>query len=344
MLWVGIIVGFGGVVSCLFYPTLVDSFLFGFPEKLRSFLASLMEAPPHPDDDLYLTSSLIGYLRAGITLDSALEKIALELPSGSPKQLRLRRILLGNPDSDFLSKYLRSAVENGSPALAALTGIERALQSRRKLQLKARGITGHCRAQAEVLSWLPWLLAIAIILVDFSWFLSATRSSIAWAFWAAAVGLSGLGRQWMSKLLSSALKAKSAAEKMEEVILPDFTLRTLSEIAQGKDVETAMENSMQSIGNTHFRELFFALGKPGGHIGGVMRLRGILRQAAQTGAPVRDELLNFLGDHHAEMESRWEERVLRLPVVLLAPLFLCFFPASLLVLAGLLLPLLREAW
>ncbi|MGZ3682277.1 MAG: hypothetical protein ACXVCI_00375, partial [Bdellovibrionota bacterium] len=58
---------------------------------------------------------------------------------------------------------------------------------------------------------------------------------------------------------------------------------------------------------------------------------------------VREELSNFLQDLSAELESRWEERVQRLPVALLGPLFVCFFPGSLLVLIGLLLPLFRRS-
>jgi hypothetical protein len=39
------------------------------------------------------------------------------------------------------------------------------------------------------------------------------------------------------------------------------------------------------------------------------------------------------------MEGRWEERAQRLPVTMMAPLFLCFFPACILVLLGLVVPL-----
>jgi pilus assembly protein TadC len=70
------------------------------------------------------------------------------------------------------------------------------------------------------------------------------------------------------------------------------------------------------------------------------QLASLLRHATLTGAPVRDDLQAFLQEHFQELEARWEERVQRLPVALLLPLFLCFFPAALLVLAGLFLPLL----
>jgi hypothetical protein len=219
--------------------------------------------------------------------------------------------------------------------------MERALKSRRKLHLKARGITGQCRAQAEVLSWLPWLLALAIILLDFSWFLAAAGSSLAWALWAIAVGISGLGRHWMRSVIRHALAPSNETERLEEEVLPDFTLRTLAEISQGRDVEAAAEQALRSLGNISFRELYL---KNSSHRGGIARLRAILLQASRTGAPVREELLSFLSDQQAETESRWEERVQRLPIALLAPLFTCFFPASMLVLGGLLLPLLLEAW
>jgi|GEM_PF-6210959 len=340
MSWTLLIAGGCGTLLTLFYPTVVDSFLTGSWKKMRSFLRRLLEAPPHPEHDLSLVSSLISFLRAGISLDAALERAAQDSPPGSINHVRLRRLLLGDPGADFLSAFISSALESGAPALTALHGIERALQSRRRLQLRARGITGQCRAQAEVLSWLPWILAGAIVLVDHSWFLVAARSSLAWALWAVAVGLSGAGRHWMRRVLVLALSPKDEHERAEEELLPDFVLRTLAEISQGRDVEAATENALRSLGSGSFRRQYIdsAAQSPS-----LSRLRVLLERAARTGAPVREDLLAFLVDLQAETESRWEERVQRLPIALLAPLFVCFFPSSLLILGGLLLPLLRDA-
>ena len=125
---------------------------------------------------------------------------------------------------------------------------------------------------------------------------------------------------------------------MEEEALPELTLRILCELGLGRDPETAAEISLNSIRNEFLSRAFSSAST--GSAGKILRLRNILSHCARTGAPAREELLGFLQDLQAENETRWEERTQRLPVVLLAPLFLCFFPSALLLLGGLLIPLL----
>lgn len=340
MIVAGLIAGGSGILIAVFYPTVVDTFLTSLPRALAERLKAMLEAPPHPEDDLLLTCGLISLLRAGISLDAALDKLAEEHPPASPFRARIRKIQLGNAQgNDFLSSFLHNALVIGSPALAGLLAFEKALQAKRRLHLKARGITGQCRAQAEVLSWLPWLLALAIFVIDPHWFIKAARSPLAWALWAMAVGLGGLGRQWIRRSLRLALEPRSEIERMEEEKLPDFLLSLLSGISQGFDVETAVDRALSALRCSRFSSLYLSPAA-GGNIASI---RATLRRAAATGAPLREELLSFIEGMQGEAESRWEERVQRLPVSLLLPLFVCFFPSSLLVLAGLLIPLLREA-
>ena len=124
---------------------------------------------------------------------------------------------------------------------------------------------------------------------------------------------------------------------MEEEVLPDFVLRMIAEISQGRDVDTATDRCLLACANPFLTRSLIS----GSESGNLARLCSTLRHAARTGSPVRDELTAFLQDLQAEVESRWEERVLRLPVSLLGPLFACFFPSSLLVLLGLLVPIFR---
>ncbi len=153
--------------------------------------------------------------------------------------------------------------------------------------------------------------------------------------------MSGGGRQWIRIALASAFRPKGQIEIIEENLIPDLILRLLAEISRGIDVESAAEASLAQMENTELTMLFRQSRPEDTHR--VARLKSLLAHAARTGAPVRDELLGFLADLQAELESRWEERVQRLPVAMMAPLFLCFFPSSLLVLSGLLMPLLLEA-
>jgi hypothetical protein len=326
--YTGLVAGGGGFVLAHRFRDRIDVEAGVAFAQLRRLLTS----PPPPDEDLTLAGRLISSIQGGASLDAALESAFTEAPDG-PYRVRLRGILDGRPPSDFLSSFLHSALESGMPALASLQNLERALRSRRKLRLRAGALSAQCRAQAEVLSWLPWALGGAIALTDFEWFTSAAHHAVSWILWAAAVVLSGVGRQWIGYSLNRALRPRGAEETLEEDILPDFTLRVIATVSQGKDVESALE---QCLATNPGLSRAFACSSPGAK---VLRLRGTLRHAARTGAPVREELGAFLQDLQAEIEARWEERVQRLPVALLAPLFVCFFPSSLLVLVALLLPL-----
>ncbi len=339
MITIGLIAGGGGgLFLAIFYGSGVDATLLILLGRARHQLARFLEAPPTSDDDLTLTTRLISSLRAGISLDAALETAALDAPPGTPARVRIRQILDGNVGADFLSVFLRSALKTGAPLLSALQGIERALVAKRRLVFRARATTGQCRAQAEVLSWLPWVLALAIALIDPEWFSSAIHHSIAWLFWAIAVLLSGIGRQWMKSSLAKALNPKGEIQTIEEMVIPDLILRLIAEVSQGIDVESACEHSLRSLGNPRLSQLF-SLANANLENNRVARLKNLLAHSVRTGAPVRDELLSFLSDLQNELEARWEERVQRLPIALLAPLFVCFFPSSMLVLAGLLFPL-----
>jgi hypothetical protein len=328
--YTGLLAGGGGFVMAHRFRGRIDAEAGIALARVRQ----LLTRPPPPDEDLTLAGRLISSIQGGASLDAALEAAFAEA-SGGPYRVRLRGILDGRPPPDFLSSFLHSALETGMPALASLQNLERALRSRRKLSLRAGALSAQCRAQAEVLSWLPWALGGAIALTDFDWFTSAAHHAISWVLWAAAVVLAGFGRQWIDISLRRALRPRGAEETLEEVALPDFTLRVIATVSQGKDVESALEHCLAMAANPELSRAL-ASTSPGAK---VLRLRGTLRHAARTGAPVREELGAFLQDLQSEIEARWEERVQRLPVALLAPLFVCFFPSSLLVLIALLLPL-----
>lgn len=324
-----------GLCVSLRYPLSVDAYL----RAVSARVASYLEAPPHPDSELELVGALSASLRSGLSLDAALEAFASS-PAASPGARSCARLALQHrPGPGFLSTFLRSSLLTGAPALGSLASFERALRCRRRLQQKARSSTSQCRAQAEVLSWLPWALALAILATDPAWFTAAARSPFAWALWACATGACGLGRAWIHRSLSRALSPRAGAECWEEEQVPELVLGALAELAQGRDVETALETVLPGL-DPAFARAF----REGGLLTGrIKRLHSLFAAAASQGGPVREDLLSFLEALQEDTEARWEERVQRLPVTLLAPLFACFFPAALLVLAGLLLPLLGAA-
>jgi hypothetical protein len=333
------LVGISGFSLCAFLPFRMDQLCLKVFQPLYLHLRQLVSQSRPAEPDQLICSRLIAALRAGISLDSGLTLLAQEQECSSAVRERLLKILAGNPHSDFLSTYLTSALRTGMPALQTLQLFQQVLSSRRKLQLRSVSLTGQARAQAEVLSWLPWALAAMIYVMDGDWFRLATHQSLSWLLWAIAIFLTGFGRKWIKRLVKRALEPCSPSEAMEEKELPELTLRMVAEISMGTDADTALERALAGVGSPNFTRLFLSKGVPPEKIA---QLKSLLRHAALTGAPLREDLLSFLQNLYLELESRWEERVQKLPVMLMLPLFVCFFPGTLLVIGSLLIPLLQE--
>ena len=291
-----ILAGTVGLCVSLRYPVSVDKFLRSLPARIRA----LLEAPPHPDSELELVCSLSSSLRSGLSLDTALETIASSARAGAEARACARRALLQQPDPGFLSSFLRSSLLTGAPALGSLAGFERALRCRRRLQKKARAATSQCRAQAEVLSWLPWALALAILVIDPAWFAAAAGSPLAWALWAAATGACGLGRAWIRRSLATALSPRAGAERWEEEEAPELVLRVLAELSQGKDVESAVEGALAGL-DPAFAAAFQAANALPERL---RRLHSLFSAAASQGGPVRDDLLAYLQALQEDVEAR----------------------------------------
>lgn len=276
--------------------------------------------PQEEDEPLQLVTRLSAALRSGQSLDSALEEIG-------PAQTRVARILAGTPGDSALDIFLAGALRTGLPALSGLQAFTALLRAERKARRKSRATTAQSRAQAETLSWLPWVLALALIALDPQWALQAGGHGASWLCWAFALALTGLGRAWMRRMLDRALSPVNEVERMEEEVLPALVMELVARLANGEDAETAFERA--SAGRVRdFRSL--------------TQLQSLVSRAARSGAPLREDLLSLLNDLHQQTETRWEERTQRLPVLMMAPLFLCFFPSSLLVVGSLLLPMMGE--
>ncbi|MGZ3694978.1 MAG: hypothetical protein ACXWQO_12525 [Bdellovibrionota bacterium] len=334
-----IIVGGSGFFLCALAPERMDLICRRYALLLVAKWKLLLSQSTATEPDLLICSRLLAALRAGISLDSALNLISKEAECTSAVRERIVRITDGFPPPDFLSTYLASALRSGMPVLSTLQLFQQVLSARRKLQLRSQSLTGQARAQAEVLAWLPWALAGMIFLMDPEWFHLASHQSFSWFLWSLAIGLTGLGKKWMKRSVRRALEPNSPTEALEEKELPELALQMVAELSMGTDADTALERSLAAIGAPEFSRYFFGKDIPPEK---VQQLKSLLRHAALTGAPLRDDLLSFLQSLYVEIESRWEERIQRLPVSLLLPLFVCFFPGTLLVIVSLLIPLLKE--
>jgi hypothetical protein len=303
--------------------------------RLAHSLRARFSSSRNPPQDFLLLTHLISSLRSGCSLDAALEKAATEEPFSPELKAWAADTLNGPATSDFLSLYLHNAVKSGAPVLSTLLLFQKISTAKERAKRKAAALTGQGRAQAEVLSWMPWVIFAGILAVDPEWFFSSAQNAGSWLLWSLSLALTGLGRIWIRRLLSRALHSSSWAETLKEEFLPNLSLRMISHLAIGLDAETALENSLNQIANPAFKRSFYSQDA----LPEIVHFRSLLAQAARTGAPLREDLGRFLEDLYNQLESTWEEKAQRLPVILLAPLFLCFFPGSILVLSAFMLPL-----
>ncbi|RYZ95384.1 MAG: hypothetical protein EOP11_24995 [Proteobacteria bacterium] len=307
-------------------------------ERLLSWVKLKFGPKRDLSSDLIVLQQLQAKMRGGHSLDTSIEALLSADYLPAEQKRRLSSVLQGKPDRDFLSQFLASAMESGIPLLSSLAAIQRTLLSEKKLRLKAQSMTSQARAQGEVLSWLPWVLCTGIFVMDAEWFWTAAQSPLSWSLWGIAFLLTGVGRWWMGILLRKVLSPSNSDARLEEEVLPKLVLRAVAQLSLGQDAETSLDKAWDSMEEPGDRRAFLVAARKDNALAHVQFLYG---SAAQTGAPLREDLLRFLDELHMQGEARWEERVQRLPVVMMAPLFVCFFPGSLVVILALLLPLLK---
>lgn len=339
-MWILLLSSLAGLVFCAAFHQWIDDKALRLWHAGRTHLQSRLRRDSTSPYLIQTITHLAASLRAGISLDGAIESAARDTSLPKEARLFLGKILQGGCGDNFLSSFLSDSLRTGAPVLSTLLLFQKSLQTERRVKLKAQSLTSQSRAQAEVLSWLPVLLLLALAVVDNEWFLLAGKSAASWLLWGISLLLLGLGRQWMKFVLARALRPSNSGEDLQEIVLPELILRMISQISLGRDTETALEKTLASMNHPGLARAFAAENPPESVAG----LRGLFLHGARTGAPLRDDLSAYLADLHLLVESRWEERVQRLPVSMMAPLFLCFFPSSLLVLVALLLPLLPEGF
>lgn len=290
--------------------------------------------------ELLIVGRIIAALRAGRSLDQALEILVHdpEIPSRKRKELRLA--LDRRPTPDFLSEFLSAALGSGAPILQALVSLHRTLLTQKKMKLRAKGLSAQCRAQAEVLTWLPWCLALALFTIEPTWFSESIRSPLTWLCWSLASALCGGGKFWVLRISRNALVAPTRENYVLEEEFPELVLRVSTQISLGRDPISSLEEIQVST-RPPLRNWLTGSDPSCPPI--VKSFSTMIKFASENGAPIRDDLANFLSELQTTQETRWEERLQRLPVQLLAPLFACFFPACILVVLSLLLPILRGA-
>lgn len=327
-----IALGCAGFLFCAAFQHRINAFFLHLWDRGKKYFQTPRN---ETDENLFIVSSLLSSLQVGVSIEACLEGLLRENCLGDKSKQKIASVLAGKPGPDFLSTLLGGAIMHGQPVHKTLSALQKILQAEKRIHLRSYSITSQSRAQGSVLSFLPLFMLLALAVLDPEWLRSALKDPTSWCLWAFASALVGLGQLWMKQILDSSLRAKNAEEKIRQEALPPLLLGILSQMAIGRDAETARDKTMDQLP----KELAHLLRKNPG--GAVAQLHYLIAQSKETGAPLFENLSNLLTNNYLETENRWEEKVQRLPVFMLAPLFTCFFPATLLVILAMLLPLLE---
>jgi hypothetical protein len=335
-----IVTGGVGLLISLRYGKNIDQAQRQLAAEIRRRLAQKAQREESLVPELPIITRLIACLRSGQSLDSSLEQIISDPNFAELAKSRLKKVLAQEAERDFFSQYLAGALKSGAPILHSLSSLQRLLLVEKRMQLRARGISGQARAQAEALSWLPWLLAGGFAFIDPSWFQNSIHSAESWLCWSLAMALCGFGRAWIMRSVDQCLRAKNQKESALENDLPALVLHFSTQLSLGLDPSTCLEKLIKNDVTNPLKSWLIEVNEETPP--SVRNFRSLVDYADRSGAPLRIELENFLFELQSAKESKWEERLQQLPIHLLAPLFCCFFPTSFLILIGLLFPFFKE--
>ncbi len=301
-------------------------------------------APAHKNNEkereLFFVRSILRSLRGGLDLGSAVQSAKSEQLTYFPAQWpRYKEVQIQNKtmsietSPSFLNHLLAYAKETGCSLSTPLSIYGESLENHLLMQSKVASLSSQAKAQATVLTWMPIFLFIALCFVDFQGFLAIWSHDLNYLFTALLCFLIAGGSLWIQSLQAQLLEPTGSLEKIETQWIPEIVLQWIVCISSGMDVETSWQKILMSTNQKEVQILQSRSGK---------YLQQLAKHSSENGTPIKDELLSFLQEHLKQIHYQTEGKAQKLPVKLLAPLFLCFLPASLLVIAMFLLPVFGE--
>lgn len=279
-------------------------------------------------------------LRGGISLHNSLQDPKLTLSPNLREQVTRALDYEETKASTVLESIFHSSLRNGNPCLPALQFYKSIQEQRLRSEQKKRSSSTQARLQAYLICIVPWLLLFSLFLTDPTLLAEQSTNSLCLALWFLSLFLDVIGILWIRKILRSTFVPTQISIKEIEEDLMEFLFRLLPLISAGVDVREACTRALTTQNNHHLsivissldentapnlpEEFFF--------------LREILKNSLHFGSPVKEELRTFLEEIQYKKERRWEEALQKLPIRLMAPLFLCIFLAALAVLFSLVVP------
>lgn len=289
------------------------------------------------ESELLWLQSLITGLRGGQSLDEILE-------AQRPGNPRVAKILARVPSDDLASKILVHSLQYGTRCLDVLQQLRAQQASELRAQRRAQSLLAQAQVQAWIIACLPWILLITLMWMDANLGKIVWHSPLSWLAWSLAAALDLGAIKWLMRLSRRALNPSDQRQRILELELLPFIRYMQALLSAGKDIEDSARESVQACAPS-LKPFFFSLSEqkilasplvpPE-----VFTIRRLLNQSLSHGTPLRAELSLMLDEIESQRDSRCERALQVLPVKALMPLFSCAFPATLLILASFLSPLL----
>jgi hypothetical protein len=289
--------------------------------------------------ELLWLQSLITGLRGGKSLEEILEGLRSQYDQAA-------KILAGAPSDKLCSKILTHCLKYGTPCLEVLQQLRQQQTVELRNQRRAKSLLAQAQLQAWIIALLPWFLLLALIWVDSDLGKVVLKSPLTWSAWALAAGLDFIAIKWLLRLGKRTLVPKIKAQILLELELLPMLRHLQAYISAGIDIEDAARESVVACAPS-LKTIFFSLTIPEPKEDQslpteIFVVRRLLSQSILHGTPLRAELLIMAQEIESQRDARCEQALQTLPVKALLPLFSCAFPATLLILASFLSPLLSS--
>jgi hypothetical protein len=282
---------------------------------------------------------LLRTVQSGNTLTEGLQSFIQSQPD-NPYVAESNSILSGNPTGDAFAQFISENIRSGGPVSEHLRFFRRQLEQRIRTLRRANAVTAQARLQAIVLFFAPWGLLASLAVSDSEIAVAAVHSPFCWTLWTLALCVSSVGILWINRIVRSTIAAKTEAERLAEITLPNFLIGFYARIASGAPVTEAVESAIPIDAPLSFQAAFHDIISPvqTEAMPLLSEIRNALRSAALRGSPLKEEVQRFLTDCESQTEIRIEEALQKLPVKILAPLFICVLPSALIILFSFLFP------